>query len=136
MANEPAIYEYPLGKGDYLTAYSINPKINSEGLKRIVHDSLLSTKGKKTADLEKLSENVRLVGSVGNFSDLRIKASFEIVTPYTTRKLAEIAYGQPTPIKEHSVFFSIDRNNLDSAIEKFDIYVHNLVEIYLLRKAK
>ena len=45
----------------------------------------------------------------------------EIKTPYSTKELAEKAYNQPQPMKEHSIFFSTKRDRLKSILSNFDI---------------
>ena len=46
----------------------------------------------------------------------------ELATPLTTRQLAERAYGQTQPMKEHSTFFSTDQNGLRAVLEQFDVF--------------
>jgi len=49
-------------------------------------------------------------------------AAIEIKTPLSTEELAVRAYDQPQPKEEHSIFFGIDRNNIGSLLNNFDVF--------------
>ena len=60
-------------------------------------------------------------------------AAIQIITDYTTRQIAELAYGHEKPLKEHSIFFSTDKYGLSKVMEQLDIHVPNLFEFDFLK---
>lgn len=50
--------------------------------------------------------------------------SVEIVTNYSTKELAEIAFGNSEAIKEHRIFFSTNRESLKALLEQVDFFPH------------
>jgi len=76
--NEKGVnYEYDLGNGSALTAYSIDPKIGVDGLRECVEASLLSTKEKSPLNLETLAQRIPRIRSCQDFLGLGFSFSFD-----------------------------------------------------------
>ena len=77
MPATQAHYRHALGGGEYLDAYSIDPNVGESELKKCVRDSLLTTKGKSSVDLEALSRDIQNIGVYQDFSELQFQPSFD-----------------------------------------------------------